>query len=64
MTSILLRAKHRLGSESVLEKEENRMRETIDEYYAFKNEFPESKYMKEVEDIYKDASKYVKELNE
>ena len=61
---LLLRAKHKLGSESVLEKKEERMRETIDEYYAFKNEFPESKYMKEVEEIYKDASKYVKELNE
>ena len=61
---LLLRAKHKLGSESVLEKKEERMRETIDEYYAFKNEFPESKYMKEVEAIYKDASKYVKELNE
>jgi len=61
---LLLRAKHKLGSESVLDKKEERMRETIDEYYAFKNEFPESKYMKEVEAIYKDASKYVKELNE
>ena len=61
---LLLRAKHKLGSESILEKKEERMRETIDEYYAFKNEFPESKYIKEVEAIYKDASKYVKELNE
>ena len=64
ISMLLLRAKHKLGSESVLEKKEERMRETIDEYYAFKNEFPESKYLKEVEDIYKDASKYVKELNE
>jgi outer membrane protein assembly factor BamD len=61
---LLLRAKYKLGSESVLEKKEERMRETIDEYYAFKNEYPESKYIKEVENIYKDASKYVKELNE
>ena len=61
---LLLRAKHKLGTESVLEKKEERMRETIDEYYAFKKEFPESTYMKEVERIYKDASKYVKELNE
>ena len=61
---LLLRAKHRLGTESVDEKKEERMREAIDEYYAFKNEFPESKYMKEVESIYKDASKYVKELIE
>ena len=58
---LLLRAKYKLGVESVQEKIEERMRETIDEYYAFKNEFPESKYMKEVEKIYKDASKYVKE---
>ena len=61
---LLLRAKYKLGTESVLDKKEERMRETVDEYYAFKNEFPESKYMKEVENIYKDASKYVKELNE
>ena len=53
-----------MGSESVLEKKEERMRDAIDEYYSFKNEFPESKYTKEVENIYKDASKYVKELNE
>ena len=57
---LLLRAKYKLGVESVEEKIEERMRETIDEYYAFKNEFPESKYMKEVEKIYKEASKYVK----
>jgi outer membrane protein assembly factor BamD len=48
----------------VEKKKEERMRDAIDEYYAFKNEFPESKYMKEVESIYKNASKYVKELND
>lgn len=64
LSILLLRAKYKLGTESVEEKKEDRMREAIDEYYAFKNEFPESKYIKEVEDIYEDASKYVKELNE
>ena len=58
---LLLRAKYSLGVESVQEKIEERMRETIDEYYAFKNEFPDSKYMKEVEKIFKEASKYVKD---
>ena len=48
-----------MAKESVLEKREDRMRETVDEYYAFKNEFPESKYMKEVEGIYADVSKYI-----
>ena len=61
---LLLRAKYDMAKESVEEKKEERMRDAIDEYYAFKNEFPESKYMKEVENIYKDAKKYVKELIE
>ena len=61
---LLLRAKYDMAKESVEEKKEERMRDAIDEYYAFKNEFPESKYMKEVENIYKDAKKYVKQLNE
>lgn len=59
LSILILRAKYGMAKESVLEKKEERMRETVDEYYAFKNEFPESKYMSEVEDIYKDASKYV-----
>ena len=37
------------------------MRETVDEYYAFKNEFPESKYLKEVEGIFQEAHQYVEE---
>ena len=61
---LLLRAKSDMAKESVEEKKEERMRDAIDEYYAFKNEFPESKYTKEVENIYKDAKKYVKEINE
>ena len=61
---LLLRAKYDMAKESVEEKKEDRMRDAIDEYYAFKNEFPESKYTKEVENIYKDAKKYVKEINE
>ena len=61
---LLLRAKYDMAKESVEEKKEERMRDAIDEYYAFKNEFPESKYTKEVENIYKDAKKYVKEISE
>ena len=61
---LLLRAKYDMAKESVEEKKEERMRDAIDEYYVFKNEFPESKYIKEVENIYKDAKKYVKEINE
>lgn len=61
---LVLRAKFDMAKASVDEKMGERMRETIDEYYAFKNEFPESKYAKEVEGIFKEANKHVKETNE
>lgn len=64
LSILILRAKYDMARESVLEKKEDRMRETIDEYYAFKNEFPESKYSKEVENIFKEASKFVGSVEE
>ena len=64
LSILVLRVKYDMAKASVEEKKEERMRETIDEYYSFKNEFPDSKYTKEVESIYKDANKYVKEFNE
>ena len=64
LSILVLRAKYDMANASVEEKKEERMRETIDEYYSFKNEYHDSKYTKEVESIYKDANKYVKEFNE
>ena len=61
LSILILRAKYDMAKESVPEKKEDRMRESIDEYYAFINEFPESKYKSEVERIFKDASKFVKD---
>ena len=61
LSILILRAKYDMAKQSVFEKREERMRDAIDEYYAFKNEFPESKYIKEVEAIYQDASQYVSE---
>ena len=63
LSILILRAKYDMAKESVLEKKAERMRETIDEYKEKKNEFPDSKYMKEVEAIFKDASKYVNDEN-
>lgn len=63
LSILILRAKYDMAKESVDEKKEERMRETVDEYYAFKNEFPESKYNKEVENIFKEAHKYVDDEN-
>ena len=42
LSILVLRAKYDMAKASVEEKKEERMRETIDEYYSFKNEFPDS----------------------
>lgn len=63
LSILILRAKYDMARQSVPEKKEERMKEAIDEYYAFKNEFPESKYTKEIENMYKEASRFVNEEN-
>ena len=57
LSMLVLRARYSMAKESVQEKMIDRYRDTVDEYYAFKNEFPESKYMKEAEKIYRDTQK-------
>ena len=49
---MILRARYRLASHSIATKVEERFRETIDEYYGFKNQFPDSKYMREAQRIF------------
>ena len=56
---LILRSKFKMAEESVREKKDERYRETIDEYYAFKNDFPESGYLKEVEKIFQTSTKKV-----
>lgn len=60
LSMLILRARFSMAKESVLEKMIDRYRDTVDEYYAFMNEFPESKYAKEAEKIYRDAQKALK----
>lgn len=57
---MILRCRYQLAQRSVAEKSEDRYRQTIDEYYGFKNEFPGSKYLKEAEQIYKHSAAKVK----
>ncbi len=59
LSLLILKAKYSLARESVEEKKKERMQEVVDEYYAFKNDFPESKHLSEVENIFKYASKSV-----
>lgn len=57
---LILRSRYQLALQSVEEKKMDRYRETIDEYYGFVNEYPESKYMKEAQKIWAAAEKIVK----
>lgn len=61
---MILRARYRLANNSVDEKLDERYRQTIDEYYGFKNEFPDSKYIKEADNIFKHANAKVKKTED
>ncbi len=49
---LILRSRYHLAVNSVETKAEERFRQTIDEYYGFKNEFPDSPYMAEANKIF------------
>ena len=57
LSMLVLRARYSMAKESVQEKMLDRYRDTIDEYFSFTNEFPESKYLKEADKIYREAQK-------
>lgn len=60
---LILRAKYYLARNSVEDKRVERFRDVIDEYYAFTSEFPESKYLDEVNSIQKHAENAIKKRN-
>jgi len=49
---MLLKSKYLLAVRSVAEKQENRLSNALDEYFTFIDEYPESKYRKEVDKFY------------
>lgn len=55
---LILKAKFELAAKSVEEKKAERYHNAIDEYYGFTNEYPESKFMKEAQQLFKKAAKY------
>ena len=54
---IILQSKYQQVKYSFEEKKEDRTREAIDEYYNFKTEYPESKYLVKAERLFKDLKK-------
>lgn len=59
LSIMILRSKFLLAEESVDYKRVDRYRDCIDEYYAFANDFPESKYLKEAEKMHVKSQDFV-----
>ena len=59
LSILVLRAKYHMARQSVEEKRVERFRDAIDEYYAFQNDYPESKYMKEANAILRHSERIV-----
>lgn len=57
---MILRARYHLALLSIEEKRVERFRNVIDEYYAFENDYPESKYLQEARDVFGKAEQVVK----
>ncbi|MCQ2068527.1 MAG: outer membrane protein assembly factor BamD [Bacteroidaceae bacterium] len=64
LSMLVLKAKFQMAQESVLDKRDDRYRDAIDEYYAFKNEFPESSYMKEADKMFRVSTKNLGNKNQ
>lgn len=45
---------------SMKDKQKTRYQDTLDDYYSFMEEYPESRYLKDVKDIYQKTDKYLK----
>ena len=64
LSLLVLKAKFQMAQESVLDKRDDRYRDAIDEYYAFKNEFSESEHMKEADKMFRIATKNLGNKNQ
>lgn len=56
-----LKAKYQQARQSVEEKQAERYRDVIDEYYSYINNFPDTENRKEADNMFKQAGRYVKE---
>jgi outer membrane protein assembly factor BamD len=60
---LLLKSKYLLAINSIQSKQIERFQDTVDEYYSYVAEFPESENKKEADEIYQNSSKYVTETD-
>ena len=57
---LMFKSKYEMAVRSVEEKKELRYREVVDEYFAYANEFPEGKYIKEIKKLHENIDKELK----
>lgn len=56
---MILKSSYMYADNSIYSKRNERFQDSVDEYYSFKSEFPESKYIREANRYYRTASKYL-----
>lgn len=56
---LILKSKFQEAKQSVSEKQSERYRDVVDEYYSFTNNYPDSKHRKEADNIFKIANRHV-----
>ena len=59
LSIVILKSRYEEAVYSVPEKQEDRYRDVVDEYYSYINEFPSGKYAKEAKQIFESASKKI-----
>lgn len=57
---LVLASMYKQATLSVQDKQEERYREAQDEYYSYKNEFPDGKHRKEADRLHKEIEKFLK----
>ncbi len=60
MMFLKLNSLYLYAERSLTNKQKERYQATLDDYFSFMEEYPESKYSKDVKKIYQDTSKYLK----
>lgn len=58
---MILKSSYMLAEKSVVSKKKERFQQTIDEFYSFKAEYPESKLLKDANRYYKNSAKFLGE---
>jgi len=56
---LIVKSNYMLAVNSIQSKQKERIQSTIDEYYSFITEFPDSKYRKDADRIFESSSRYL-----